>query len=71
VKEIAGSKESNAALARMVEHLTDNKVDAKAEVLVGPLLAIDAKTERFTGNNDKANTMLGREYRKGFELPKV
>jgi predicted dehydrogenase len=71
VKEIAGSKEANSALTRMVQHLTDNKVDGKDPVLVGPLLPLDAKTERFTGNNEKANTMLGREYRKGYELPKV
>ena len=71
VKEIAGSKEANAALTRMVAHLTENKVDGKDPVLVGPLLPLDAKTERFTGNNEKANTMLGREYRKGYELPKV
>ena len=34
---------------------------------VRPGAAIDPKTERFTGNNDKANAMLSREFRKGFE----
>ncbi len=70
VKEIAGTKEANAALTRMLLHLSENKVDlAKTDCLVGPLLMIDGKTERFTGNNDKANAMLSREYRKGFEMP--
>ena len=38
--------------------------------MFGPLLPIDAKTERFTGSNDKANAMLTREYRKGYEIAK-
>jgi hypothetical protein len=54
----------------MKQHLIDNKVDpATAMGLVGPVLPIDPKTERFTGSNDKANEMLFREYRKGFEVP--
>jgi hypothetical protein len=32
------------------------------------VLPIDPKTERFTGNNAKANEMLFAEYRKGFEV---
>ena len=67
-----GCKEAGEALARMKSHLTDNKVDlAKAVGRVGPKLLIDAKTEQFTGGADdlaKANAMLFREYRKGFDL---
>jgi len=67
LKDIAGSKEANDALKKMVAHLEDNKVDLKSPAMFGALLPMDPKTERFTGNNDKANAMLSREYRKGFE----
>ena len=40
---------------------------AKAVGKVGPKLTIDAKTEKFVGN-DKANVMLFREYRKGYDI---
>ncbi len=62
-------KEAVAALARMKDHLTDNKVNlAEAKGLLGTKLAIDPKTEKFTGGNAKANAMLFREYRKGFDI---
>jgi len=67
LKDLAGSKEANDALKRMVAHLSDNKVDLKQECLLGPVLPIDPKKEEFTGNNQVANYMLSREYRKGFE----
>ena len=35
---------------------------------LGAPLTLDPKTERFVGN-DKANEMLTRKYRKGFEVP--
>ena len=35
---------------------------------MGPLLKFDPKKEIFT-NNDEANAMLTREYRKGYEVP--
>jgi predicted dehydrogenase len=63
--------------ARMVEHLKDNRVDVEAtKGHFGPRLVIDPKTERFTGGPSekvlaKANAMLTREYRKGFELKEV
>ena len=67
-----GCKEAGEALTRMKAHLTDNKVDlSKAVGRVGPKLLIDAKTEQFTGGADdlaKANAMLFREYRKGFDI---
>ena len=68
VKDIAGSKEVGEALKRMVGHLTSNKVDLKDECLFGPVLNIDPKTEEFTGNNEVANYMLSRNYRKGYEI---
>ncbi len=68
LKEIGSSKQANAALTRMVAHLTDNNVDLKTPCHFGPTLVMDPETERFTGNNDKANALMGREYRKGFEI---
>jgi predicted dehydrogenase len=63
-------------LSAMVEHLKANKVDpAKAVGRIGPKLTIDPKTETFQSRDkalaDKANAMLTREYRKGFELKEI
>ena len=63
-------------VAGMIDHLEKNKVNvAKAGVRIGPALTINAKTERFEGSNKdlvgKANAMLFREYRKGFELKEI
>jgi predicted dehydrogenase len=64
-------RSTNEFIAGMREHLKANKVDAEKTVArVGPTLTIDAKTERFT-NNDRANALLFREYRKGFELKDI
>lgn len=69
LKEISTSKRANATLTSMVAHLKDNAIDLmKTQCLYGPTLEMDPKTERFSGNNAKANEMLGREYRKGFEI---
>lgn len=58
-----------AALERTIEHLETNKVNLEATPLaLGPHLMFDNETERFT-NNEEANGMLTREYRKGFEVP--
>jgi predicted dehydrogenase len=66
-------KDANDAVARMKEHLKGNGVDlAKAVGRVGPKLAIDVKKETITSRDGelakKANDMLFREYRKGFEV---
>ena len=57
----------------MLEHLKANKVDPeKTLARFGPDLTLDPKTETFTGADkeltEKANALLFREYRKGFEL---
>ena len=64
---VAGAKD---AFDRMKAHLTANKVDVKSvQCLVGKKLTLDPKTEKFTGGNvEKANAMLFREYRKGFDI---
>jgi predicted dehydrogenase len=62
-------KAAGEALTRMKEHLVENKVDlSKAVGKVGPKLTIDPKTEKFVNANGKANDMLTREARKGFEI---
>ena len=71
-KELGGFSEcpeAGEALKRMKDHLTKNGVElAKAVGRAGPKLALDPKTERFTGSSERANAMLFREYRKGFEV---
>ena len=68
---VSNDKTVNEFAARMVEHLKENKVDVEGTTgRFGPSLAIDVKTEKFT-NHEKANAMLFREYRKGFELKEV
>jgi len=43
-------------------------VDLKeTPMTLGPVLQMDAKTETFT-NNNAANAMLTRNYRKNFEV---
>jgi len=68
-REFRDNKEANEALARMIEHLGENKVvfDDKT-YRVGPVLEINSKTETFT-NNKEANAYLTREYRKDFVVP--
>ena len=54
--------------ARLKQHLADNHVALTDGLRTGRKLAIDTKTERFV-NDKKADEMLSREYRKGFEVP--
>ncbi len=71
-KIIAGVKsldDNVATLENTVQHLQANGVDLnKTPLAMGPMLKFDNETERFT-NNDEANSMLTRKYRKGFEVP--
>ncbi len=56
---------------RMSAHLDANGIDlSKTPPTLGPFLRFDPAAERFTGDfADEANRHLGREYRKGFEVP--
>lgn len=57
------------AFARMEEHLAANGVALDAEqATLGVPLRMDPKTERFIGN-DRANTLLTRNYREPFVVP--
>jgi hypothetical protein len=59
----------------MLAHLKADKVDvAGTKGRFGPTLHFDPKTERCISHMifaDKANAMLFREYRKGFELKEI
>jgi predicted dehydrogenase len=68
-KAFGDDKEAYETLARMEEHLKDNKVPLDStSYRVGVKLAIDPKTETFV-NNMAANRYLTREYRQGFVVP--
>ena len=79
IAAFGGNKPAADALARMKAHLTANDGWVLRSIgrdlnqsagRVGPKLMIDPKTEKFTGGGDlsKANAMLTREYRKGFDI---
>jgi predicted dehydrogenase len=58
-----------ATLARLQEHLKDNKLTPEeTEYMLGPALEFDATNEKFVGN-DAANKMLSRDYREPFVVP--
>ncbi|MDR1484963.1 MAG: Gfo/Idh/MocA family oxidoreductase [Planctomycetaceae bacterium] len=69
LKNIKSLDDNEATLDRTVEHLRNNKVDLdKTPLSLGVLLKIDVSKEEFI-DNQKANSMLSRDYRKGFEVP--
>jgi predicted dehydrogenase len=71
-EEMKGLPGAVDAFDRFREHAVANGVDlAKDQVVLGPMLAFDAKTERFGGgeSGDRANGLLSREYRAPFVVP--
>ncbi|MBN1124510.1 MAG: Gfo/Idh/MocA family oxidoreductase [Sedimentisphaerales bacterium] len=75
VDEVRASYSDNSILQdcveRMESHLAANQVDLKITPrILGPLLACNSQTERFSGPLSKrANALLSREYRKPFMVP--
>lgn len=67
LQDIKGPENVVANWQRMSDHLKVNKVD-NYQVKIGPQLQFDPTTETFPGNST-ANSMLTREYRRGFEIP--
>lgn len=66
---IKADKDASESFGRMQEHLAANKVDlAKTKATLGVFLKMDPKTERFL-ENDKANELLSRDYRKPYVVP--
>jgi predicted dehydrogenase len=71
LEKVRQKAEALEAFERVKRHLTDNQVDlASAKIQFGAALAVDGKAETFIGSaSGKANPLLSREYRKGFEVP--
>ncbi|MBI1840761.1 MAG: Gfo/Idh/MocA family oxidoreductase [Verrucomicrobia bacterium] len=68
-ESIASDKDLVETYGRMTEHLAANGVFiAKDRLGVGPMLKMNPKTERFTGNS-AANNLLTRPYRKPYVVP--
>ena len=61
--------DNEATVDRTLQHLKANGVEINSDQLsLGPQLSFDPTSEKFT-NNEAANSLLSREYRKGFEVP--
>lgn len=60
------------SFGRLKDHLVANGVDVEggAALTYGADLKFDAQTEQVIGN-EKANNMMSRKYRAGFEVPSV
>ncbi len=68
-ERLKGQPEAEETFGRMAEHLGANGIDlAGTPAVLGAFLKMDQVSERFVGNSE-ANHRLGREYRKGFEVP--
>ena len=66
----ADDPHARASLESFEAHLRANEVDlAKTPLALGRELTIDPSTERST--DEEANRLFGREYRKGYELPRA
>jgi hypothetical protein len=65
--------EWNGLVSAMGEHLKAHDLNlGSAGMHLSPMLEIDPGTGRFSGGHgDLANRFLKREYRKGFEVPKL
>ncbi|MCB1278264.1 Gfo/Idh/MocA family oxidoreductase [Prosthecobacter sp.] len=71
MEKIKGDTFAADTFERMKEHLAKNEVDLNKDMLtLGPVLKMDGKAERFTGNDD-ANAMLKDKYREPFVVPDV
>jgi len=69
MERIKADKDAVETFERMEEHLLADGVDLdKTRAVMGMMLKMDSKAERFV-ENDKANALLRREYRAPFVLP--
>lgn len=65
----AKDKDAGETFERMEQHLKDNKISLNGvQCRIGRKLTVEPSKEIFLGDKD-ANTLLTREYRKGFEVP--
>ena len=71
IEAFGGTDNNVETLDRTVAYLKKNSVDLnKTPITLGAVLAMDPQNETFR-DSETANTMLTREYRKGFEVPKL
>jgi len=71
VQKVKSADDNEETLARTLEHLEANGVDLKRTPLsLGAMLNIDTEKEIFI-DNDQANALMTREYRKPFEVPET
>jgi predicted dehydrogenase len=70
---VKANDQAAEAFERMKEHLVNNKVDLQTTpVILGPALAMDPKSERFTGEfADRANKYVNRDGDGGYRKPYV
>lgn len=69
MERIRGEKDALETFDRMMEHLSANGVDLRAtKATLGMFLSMNPRKERFT-NNDKANRLLTRDYRRPYVVP--
>ncbi len=69
LKNVKSLDDNEATLERMLTHLESNGVNLdKTPLSLGPQLEIDVENEIFV-NNDQANAMMKREYRKPYIVP--
>ncbi len=71
MERVKAGKEDMDSLERMKAHLAANDVDVeKTLATMGPVLAMDPKSERFTGEfSAEANKYVSRDYRAPFVVP--
>jgi hypothetical protein len=69
-ERLKGNSQFAETFARMKEHLLANGIDLdKSSPTLGPMLAFDPKTEKFTGDlADQANHIATDTYRKEFSI---
>jgi predicted dehydrogenase len=68
-KAFGDDKQAYETLARMEEHLKENKLPLDSmSCRIGRRLTVDRKSESFV-NDDEADRLLTRKYREGFVVP--
>ncbi|MCY2954295.1 MAG: hypothetical protein NTU53_20370 [Planctomycetota bacterium] len=70
-EKLKADKSALETFDRMAAHLADNQVDLTlTKATLGAFLKMDPQTERFL-DNDKANALLTRDYRKPYVVPET
>jgi len=73
-KEVSGDGGIWGSLLEETDkHLQAHQIKIESsEIKLGPMLTVDVEKEQFVGDHaDEANDFLKRQYREGFEVPKL